>query len=326
VNLLMGRNGAGKSTLLDLLWTLRGLFVEGRGVDALPPAAPGTTARISLTLHDGVSPLTYALVLQRHAPDAERPEGWTMIEEAVRQGERAWVAERGELRVGDDLTLIADDRSFLAGLGFAEGSAPAKLKAWARGLLLLRLEPQRMVNRAETPSPSLMSSGENLVAWLFGRPDRAKGLRRLVRVAAHSMDGLTGLEFERAGRSSVLVARFEDGRMIDFHRLSDGQRCLLALYATLTFTARAVSLLLLDEPDAHVTSAEILPLFTALRALPGDAQVIVASHHPQVIDLLTSDLAVELIWRGAGVVAEPFGAQIPAGVSASEYLLLREET
>ena len=74
-----------------------------------------------------------------------------------------------------------------------------------------------------------------------------------------------------------------------FDRLSDGQRALIALYAFI-LGGDPHRLLLLDEPDNHVTLPEIQPLLAEMEDECGDElpQIVLASHHPEAIDFLSA--------------------------------------
>ena len=182
-----------------------------------------------------------------------------------------------------------------------------------------------MAGEAEEPAEGLLLSGENFVAWLMSFSRQKEPLARVVASIGGSIPGLEQLSLQRAGRKKILVARFVGGAKVDFDQLSAGQRCLVVLHAVLVLAKRHCTLLLLDEPDAHVTPTEILPLFTALRERVEEAgiQVMVASHHPQVIDLMASDSPWELVLRDGQASAEPFQVDRSKGVSASRHLLLR---
>ncbi|MCB9763822.1 MAG: AAA family ATPase [Alphaproteobacteria bacterium] len=334
--LLLGRNGTGKSTLMDLLFTLGAVLSEGHGVeDALPDyqLAQGTGALI-ITLASGSRTLSYRLQLQPAEGVVDVSLGpvgpdWLIQEETVTDGDGQPVThfQDGQFTSADlpkPLGLVRD-RSPLATLTFPEDSLVFGLKRWAGDIWMLRLEPRRMMGSAPEPDDALAVSGENFAAWLLNFRNQKRTFHRIIQSLNGAIDGLERLRFVRSGREWVLVARFAGDHDVDFDRLSDGQRCLIVLHAVLVLAKGLCSLLLLDEPDAHVTPEEILPLFMALRERSQHAgfQVIVASHHPHVIDLMAPESAWELRALPSGVVAEPFRVPRAEGLAASRYLLMR---
>ena len=80
---------------------------------------------------------------------------------------------------------------------------------------------------------------------------------------------------------------------------TDGQRTLIALYTLLYRVVNKETTVCLDEPDNFLALAEIQPLLLAFndRADEIDAQVIIVSHHPELIDLLHHSM--EWYSRGA---------------------------
>lgn len=323
--LLLGANGAGKSTLLDVLYGLRSFIVKGCQA---PDAFPGyrldqAPAVISLELATRRGPLRYELVL-------DQPTGaaWTVLSESFSHGDQVVArfvdGSFSAPGVGQDIPL-SKDRSSLAAVRFPAESSVELFRAWLDGIWLLRLEPRRMLREADEPAQELDVSGQNFVAWLLGFDRRREQLRLIVASLDGSVPGLEALRLERAGREHVLVAQLAGGAQVDFDRLSDGQRCLIVLHAVIVLARRSCRLLLLDEPDAHVTPTEILPLFAALRSqvVERGAQVMVASHHPQVIDLLAAEAPWEFVLREGRATAEPFRVPLDRGIPASRHLLLR---
>lgn len=334
--LLLGANGAGKSTLFDILFHLQALVNQGEAPEGSFPdfQVSAGNAHVELQVSTRRGEFHYQLELLHHPTGFREltlgPLGpdWAIAREELRLNGVALASFSNGTFSGvnvDGAIPLAEDRSPLSTVRFPEKSDVAAFKAWAEGIWLLRLEPRRMVASAEEPSDGLAVSGENFVSWLMGFSRKKEQLSRVVASIGSSIKGLRELTLERAGRDRVLVAHFEGGAKVDFDQLSDGQRCLIVLHAVLVLAKRFCTLLLLDEPDAHVTPTEILPLFSALRERVEEAgiQVMVASHHPQVIDLMASDSPWELVLRDGQASAEPFLVDRSKGVSASRHLLLR---
>lgn len=342
LSLLLGRNGTGKSTLLDVLWGLREIVVDGRAFnDAVLFESSSTGAvTVELDLELAAGDVRYRLVV---GPSLEAASDLVALEEVVTD-----LSGGGELfAFRDGLATWTDgeawrsphrrDVSALSAIPFQKSPALVELKQWFEGVWMLRLAPQSMEASADEADPELTVYGENFISWLLSfeevaslselGPELPSPL--LARVSPHLrpvLDGFEGLAWVLAGRDVVLAARFsyQERGLIDFRDLSDGQRCLIVLYSVLELVSD-LSLLLLDEPDSHVTSTELAPLFRTLRQRTdaGELQAIVASHHPQVIDLLASEDPWELVDTPDGVVARPFEVPRAKGLSASRHLLLR---
>lgn len=113
------------------------------------------------------------------------------------------------------------------------------------------------------------------------------------------VDNLDSLELKELGQGVRLLqatflhsesdqARSSHARRItlDFNELSDGQRVLCALYAISRFLIKHGVTLCIDEPDNFISIQEIQPwLFDAQdRVDDTGAQIIIASHHPELLN------------------------------------------
>ena len=79
-----------------------------------------------------------------------------------------------------------------------------------------------------------------------------------------------------------------------FEEISDGQRILIALLALLHFTVDRDTLIALDDLVSFVALAEVQPFIISLvdRAEELGAQVVLISHHPEVLDYLAPDRVI----------------------------------
>ena len=68
--------------------------------------------------------------------------------------------------------------------------------------------------------------------------------------------------------------------------LSDGQRCLIGLYAILHFSIMKGHTVFLDEPDNFISLREIQPWLKAAEEAVEDhkGQLILISHHPEILN------------------------------------------
>lgn len=338
--LLLGRNGTGKSTLFDILFQLRGLIDQGQTSETAFPnyQIVHDTPQIVLDVQYGKRQFHYSITLSRErAAESTLSLGplgleWAIHQETLTEQTNGKPVVLTDFRNGHfqspDLASKVDlvaDRSPLATIKFPEKSPVRTFKDWIDGIWLLRLEPRRMVACADAPAEELNVSGGNFAAWLLKFRHRKREMNKIVQAVGSAIEGLKSLEFERDGRSWLLVALFQDDSKVDFDKLSDGQRCLLVLHSVIVLRRDEFTLLLLDEPDAHITPTEIYPLFRAIEDLSKkrQMQVVVATHHPHLIDLMAAEAAWELVVNAGKASVRPFEVDRDSGISASRHLLLR---
>ena len=142
------------------------------------------------------------------------------------------------------------------------------------------------------------------------------------------MQGFEALDAKEAGLDvRVLQATFSgpSGRKIDlpFHELSEGQRALVALYVLLHCAVGEDRLLLIDEPDNFIALAEIQPWLLKLldRVDETNGQVMLVSHHPELLDQLAAQGGVLFERTGGGETrVRPFEPPEDSGLKASEII------
>jgi predicted ATPase len=73
---------------------------------------------------------------------------------------------------------------------------------------------------------------------------------------------------------------------VSLHQLSDGQRCLIALYMILHFLIAKGQTVFIDEPDNFISLREIQPWLLAAEQAVEDSngQLILISHHPEILN------------------------------------------
>jgi len=119
--------------------------------------------------------------------------------------------------------------------------------------------------------------------------------------------------------------RSPNGKTVDlpFSDLSEGQRTLIALYVLLHCAVGEDRTLLIDEPDNFIALAEIQPWLMKLldRVDERNAQVILVSHHPELLDQLADQGGV-LLDRPDGRETRvlPFEPPEDSGLKASEII------
>ena len=161
----------------------------------------------------------------------------------------------------------------------------------------------------------LARDGSNFADWFRHfqqeRPDLTETLgRHLVDVVGA---GFRRIQLEKVGRdarSLTLIfsdqedANSRDGYNLRFDEISDGQRALIMLYGLITLARFQGCTLLIDEPENYVALREIQPWLMCLNDSVGEAfpQVVVSSHHPELIDYLGYEHGIMLHREPSGII------------------------
>lgn len=321
--LIMGGNGTGKSTLMEALLRLR-QFVAGRQrVDEIYRLQqrtrwfdqPEQTFEIEAAI-DGVD-FVYRLVLTPdRSPDVRR---FLVSWEALSCGGRPLVEfAAGQVRRYNDDSVLAfqypasPDRSVLPSIP-AGGENPKLdiFRDWLLKSYCFRIDPFEIDSLARGEAPFAEVGLSNFSAWY------RRLLQNLPRENAVLMDDLRGaldgfsyLFFEPQGEdTSLLVAEFTGPKgesvKFAFNELSEGQRCLVCLYAILRFILDKGYTVVLDEPDNFLALREIQPWLTAAEDAIEDhrGQLLVISHHPEFINQWAPELGVQFAREGVGPVS-----------------------
>lgn len=136
---------------------------------------------------------------------------------------------------------------------------------------------------------------------------RARIIFEYRAVLQKTIPGFQKLRLEKVGSEArTLVAVFGSGKEeyeLALDELSDGQRVLLVLYGMLHFLDKSGRLLFLDEPDNFLAAAEIQPWLLCAEDAIGDGlpQVVIVSHHAELIDYLGGDRGILLEREVTGV-------------------------
>jgi predicted ATPase len=108
-----------------------------------------------------------------------------------------------------------------------------------------------------------------------------------------------------------------------FGELSDGQRAIVALYAIMRFIVREDATLCIDEPENYLALAEIQPWLLELEMMcqDEDAQALLISHHPELIDLLALEKGLWFSRDNVGPVrTHPMDVEEVGDVTVSDFV------
>jgi predicted ATPase len=318
--LILGPNGSGKSTLLDALLFLRRVVVLGHDVESRKILSERTlwmdqsnqTFELEIAL-EGASYI-YRLVIDSHG---DPPKARVFSESVKFNAKPIFDFQAGEVHLFDDQFQhkvaypFGWHRSALATVTeMKDNRKLTRFKQWFSNLLCFRINPFRMEARAEREEPYPYRDLSNFAAWyrhlVQSEPrENAKLLDSLRAV----LDDFSFLELERAGENTrELFAEFASGLgpsiKLGLSKLSDGQRCLIGLYTILHFVLSKGNTVILDEPDNFVSLREIQPWLNAVsdEVEKSKGQVLVISHHPELMNQWAPDFGVRFVRDGMGPV------------------------
>ncbi len=321
LQLLMGRNGAGKTSIFDALAGIRDLLVEGEKCEHLFPLSSiprwlkgerpqsyQQSFEIELEGEHGV--IRYVLVVEQ---DEKLVRSRIFSESLTTDEKPLFKSREGKVQ------LYRDDHSKgpqytsdwnRSALGSVLPDPDNRRLVWfkerMRALECLRIDAPRMVARSEREEARPERDLSNFPSWyrlaLLANTsegaDYLSGIREVI-------GGLDSLNLHDLGQGiMILRATFARPRgsvpkpsgkaartfWLEFDELSDGQRTLIGLYALLHFMVRENVTLCIDEPDNFVALEEIQPWLLGIQDRVDEfgAQVIIASHHPELLNQLAT--------------------------------------
>jgi ABC-type cobalamin/Fe3+-siderophores transport system ATPase subunit len=347
--LLLGTNGAGKSTLFGVLALLRDfsargvVFADGSDNRELFfqdssrtrwQDVPEQTFELDVVGNQGV--YTFRLCVDYWGTPI-RPR---VVKEEVRfSGNPIFRFEKGEVHLFnddfDDKVQYPFDwhRSALATI--AERKDNTKLswfKRWLDGILVISPDPRQMQGIAteEVKFPDQYLT--NFADWFRHLRQETEDYD-YINDLAQVIEGFVTMRLEDAGERrreiKVRLTALENSKDSKqqseylFKELSDGQRVLIGLYAVLHFALKSQSTLCFDEPDNFIALREVQPWLQKVLDCVDDsesaAQVLIASHHPELINRMAFRDGI-LLDRPGGrhARARPFEDAAKTGLSAAE--------
>ena len=320
--LLVGANGTGKTSVLDIMFALRRLL-DGSGRVTDDDVFPTRTLTrwqdrdlqtIEVTaLLDG-DPFKYTLRIEHDRPTRRAR---VVLEELTRSGKPRFKCERG------DVTLFRDDfsrgpqytvdwtESALARVA-PEDKYPdiARFRNFMRRLMVCSFYPPNFRTESQSEAPVLERDSRNFVDWYrHAVQERPEFVHDFIEQLREMVLSLHGIRLKQVGTETrELVVEFTEQAQttyeIRFDELSDGQRALIALYALVYMTPEQGYTYFLDEPDNYVALREIQPWLSAMEDACGKtvSQVVLTSHHPELIDYLGVDGCQILRREESGIV------------------------
>jgi len=321
LTLLLGANGSGKSSVFQVLGVLSDIIVRGNPI--------GSYLRYSCTTWDTREVQTFELdfkgpdgALYRYVLTVRHPAG-RMGEPAIEtekveyNGAALFEFSNGQVHLFNDEHVegpvfpFLGERSFLSNL-----TSPGFKLGWflefVRGITILQMNPFEFGLMHEREDSFLNREGRNFSAFWDHLGSELPDIReQCVAQLRVVMPGFQNFRLVRAGNQKQLVFDFKvDGLSYSLPAatLSEGQRTLSTLYAALWGLVGRRSLVCFDEPDNFVGLSEIQPWLQSMRDRLDSStggQVMIISHHPEVIDYLAVDSAFRFERSAGNVIARP---------------------
>ena len=120
-----------------------------------------------------------------------------------------------------------------------------------------------------------------------------RSINSLFETLREALPGFDSINLTESGENSRALKAIFRGPSSEpvrygFDQLSDGQRALIAMYSLIYLAADRRVSLFIDEPDNYLALGEIQPWLGAAIERVGESlgQVVVASHHPVIIDYM----------------------------------------
>ena len=338
-SLLMGRNGSGKTSVFDALASLKSFVINGKPTsdpnDPLEGAFPIASIprwlrsdkpqtfrqRFRLDIDGEYGPMRYELEIEQD----ERHARSRVLHESLCDTQLLFEFNEGKVqRYRDDHTkgpVYTSDwvRSAMNAVPSGEDNLKmASFKDRLRNTLCLRVDAPGITARSEKESADLNRDLSNFASWyrrslianVAAGADFLAAIREVIG-GLESIDltelGQGAMVLQAAFKKSSIISNASSGKggkpfRLDFNELSHGQQSLIALYALLHFVVRENTTLCIDEPDNFVALAEIQPWLLCVQDRVDDfgAQVLLASHHPELLNMWAPDYGVLLERNGAG--------------------------
>ncbi|NQU24214.1 MAG: AAA family ATPase [Candidatus Nealsonbacteria bacterium] len=346
LQLMVGENGAGKTTVFNVLETLREFIVSGLPTSEAFPASTLTAwdtrseQTIGLELEGNGGEYRYQLTIEHN-----REQRKSRIESELLRHDQIVLYKYD----GKDVHLHRDDGS--AGpvypFDWSRSAIPTiaprpdnSRLTWFRERMervyVFSPDPLRMTAQSDAELEKPDRRLHHLASWLRHllqeSVDLGTGLRDSLREGV--LGGFQDFKLERAGETArTLKFDFDYSRdtngssarpfTLSFDKLSEGQRCLVALFTILHAAIDRDATVCVDEPDNFVALREIQPWLVRLRdrVMDGGGQCLLVSHHPELIDYLAAQHGQLFFREDAGPISvKPFGWTKDDAISPSEIV------
>ncbi len=334
--LILGGNGSGKSSFIDALTAIRQFSVLGMKVE---DAFPLSTRTRWLHQTDQVFELeaeldkrnySYLLVLEK---DEMLAKHRVKSETVLCNSKPIFECSNGSVQLYDDeFKPIFDypsntsNSSLRTISGRRDNRFLARFKTWLKGVVCFKINPYAMRDDANSIEMYPSIDFSNFSAWFLNFPWNDPRREAMMKSLKESLSAFGWMKYQPVENSMKVDFNYYGRKAPSFNisELSDGQRCLICLYAIVHFLIADGNTVIIDEPDNFVSLREIQPWLTAVSDAveDGDGQVLLISHHPEIIDQWAAGSGVRFVRTdGMGPVhAEEFRGDPDSCLPASELI------
>jgi AAA15 family ATPase/GTPase len=346
MELIVGGNGSGKSTIFEALGCIKEFVLNKKTVDETFPGRSLTrwqtrekiefvleilseqeVYKYELSVKQGEFVSSFATeVLWKN--DKKIIESQFFLEDPFAEEDDPFADSYLDVNIqltnGPREFRVSDTQRSV--LGFY---AP-QFKSALQNIFLVKMQPSAMFSSMKTSQRHPSRSFANFPAYYFHLLQEKQNLIfDLIPVLRENIEGFRSFVLEERGsearqlRVDFAVEGGKKGQTIryDFTELSDGQRALISLY-TLAF-CESGSTLLIDEPENFISSRELQPWLMLLRERIEDfgGQAILISHHPEFINVLAPQDAIQFRRKDGGpVMIRPFETAPYQGLTPAEIV------
>jgi predicted ATPase len=334
--LLLGPNGSGKSSLFSAIRFLK-RFIKG---DENPFTQSTRTRWLDLPLQ--VLEIEALLEKQKYAYRVETrfaPETKQLSvsqERLTVSGATVFELAKGEIHFFTNdsnhaTTVPLETTKSALHLSQLSNSHVRRFVEWMESVHCFRIDeyPSAMDESADREEREPDDELENLAGWyrhlVQAHPDENV---RFLKSMKEALTGFQTLRFSSAEDGTRRLRADFAGpkrRKVNYSisELSEGQRCLLALYMILRFLIAQGHTVLIDEPDNFIALREIQPWLLAAEEAVEDhnGQLILISHHPEILNQWASSYGLRFFREDNGHVrTEKFKTDPNGNLQPSELI------
>lgn len=341
LTLLVGPNGVGKSAVLSVMLALRQLLSGAAKAEQVGIFSPGTRTRWQdvaiqvVEVEVALAPDVFVYRLEvEHEVSSFRAS--VRRESLTVKGRPLFDFDSGTVSLYDDEhaagPVYPAEQSESALARVPAGPHNRRLTSFLefmRRLVVCGLYPGAFAAESSREEAGLDPEGANFTSWYRHISQEHQELMpEYTKALEEVLDGFRSIRLERVGGVArafkVVFDREASKYELRLDELSDGQRALLVLYALVYLTAGQGGAIFLDEPDNYVALAELQPWLVRLSDACGATipQVVLCSHHPELIDYLGGErgLALAREVSGATTVKRLADVELGATMRLSEVI------
>lgn len=197
------------------------------------------------------------------------------------------------------------------------------------GMVLASIMPSVIRAHSERDHDQLERSATNFVDWYrHVVQEHPKHVGPYEEALRNAISGFAGIRLEKSGtKTRDCMIDIDSGHRrysVRLDEMSDGQRALVVLYGLLLLGGEQPRFLMVDEPENFLALAEIQPWLNLLQDSCGPRrfQAMLCSHHPHLVDLVSSyaGLVLRRDSEGRTQCARPDAEMFESGVPYSELI------